>query len=297
MKQPTVGVIGQGFVGGSLTTVLAERGVRVLTYDKAGKVAEGGERRKLLSDVLKEALIVFVCLPTPMKPSGECDVSIVESMLDRMATGRGTVAVVKSTVSPGSTERWNKKLRGGLHIVFSPEFLREATALEDMRNQDRIVLGGPRPWINEVKQLFQWAFPKVPVIKTSSTTAEMVKYFTNVHLASRVVLSCEMMQVCAMLDAAGLNVDYDRVVEIAKYDRRLGGSHMAAPGDEGILGARGHCFPKDLAALVYLAGQLEIEPLLMKAILEKNLALVPPEHRDWEKMIGRAVSAEKQEPQ
>jgi UDPglucose 6-dehydrogenase len=325
----SVAIIGQGFVGGSLTTVLHERGFDVYVYDKAGKVAEGGinilaptvdldlsrvaqlaglprydEDRvpgeptetqnfvRACEEQEKFSGVYFVCLPTPMYEDGEADLRIVERTLNELAGIPGTrIAVVKSTIPPGTTERWNKMFEGtGLHVVFSPEFLTEANALDDMRNQNRIILGGPRPWINTVKLIFQRAFPKVPLIKTSSTTAEMVKYFTNVQLAARVVLSCELSQICEALDKNGMNIDYDKVVEYAKFDPRLGGSHMSVPGPEGIPGARGHCFPKDLNALTYVAKQVGVEPTVMEAVWKKNLEVVTPENRDWEKMHGRAVS-------
>jgi UDPglucose 6-dehydrogenase len=317
MNKKSILVVGAGFVGNSLSVVMAERGIDVYNYDINGKVAAGAiDPRTLgeinnISDVVKLVeqvpnftKILFICLPTPMREDGSCDLSIVEGVLDELANVPGErIAVVKSTVPPGSVEYWNKKygesgsglrLNGesgrNLHVIHNPEFLTEANALNDFRNQNRIILGGPRPWINKVKQLFQSAFPDVPIIKTSSTTSEMVKYFTNIHLAARVVLSCEFYQLCNKLDEMGLNIDYDKVVEYAKYDKRLGGSHMNVPGENSICGARSHCFPKDLAALVYLLDQLQIKPSLMKAIQEKNLAIVPPEHRDWEQMVGRAVS-------
>ncbi len=322
MKKSSVSVIGQGFVGGSLTTVLSERGLDVYVYDKTGKVAKGGktgclsdfrlpssvsqlvafcEKRKINDENHCAELdstfmgVYFVCVPTPMKETGECDTSIVEEVLDELSKCPGKrIAVVKSTVPPGTTSGWNKKYEGtGLRVVFNPEFLTEANALDDMRQQNRIILGGPRPHINKVKQLFQTAFPSVPIIKTNSTTAEMVKYFTNIQLAARVVLSCELAQVCEKLDEQGLDIDYDKVQEYACYDKRLGGSHMNVPGADGIAGSRGHCFPKDLAALVFLSKKLNIAPNLMEAIQQKNLAIVPREHRDWEQMLGRAISKNK----
>ena len=322
----SIAVIGQGFVGGSLTTVFAERGFDVYVYDKVGKVADGGipvlaptadldlNRAAQLAGVATKrepgegtpvqnfakacaeranfSGIFFVCLPTPMFEDGEADLSIVEGVLNELASVPGNrIAVVKSTVPPGSTERWNKLFEAtGLRVIFNPEFLTEANALDDMRNQNRVILGGPRPHINAVKLLFQRAFPKVPLIKTSSTTAEMVKYFTNVQLAARVVLSCELSQVCEALDKQGMNVDYDKVVEYAKQDPRLGGTHMNVPGPDGVPGARGHCFPKDLNALIYVARRLDVKPTVMNAVWQKNLEVVPSEHRDWEKMQGRAVS-------
>jgi UDPglucose 6-dehydrogenase len=260
MEKISVAVIGQGFVGGSLATVLSERNIDVYCYDKTGKVALGAvqpklfvdERRSLKTDVNRivssvEDLcefceyrnlknfsgIYFVCLPTPMNEDGSADLSIVDGVLDILAssTNKARIAVVKSTVPPGSTEKWNEKFKDtGLTVIFCPEFLTEANALNDMRNQNRIVLGGPRPQINNVKHLFEQAFPTVPIIKTSSTTAEMVKYFTNIHLAVKVSLANEFYQICESLDKSGMNIDYDKVVEYSTLDERLGKSHWKVPG-------------------------------------------------------------------
>lgn len=299
----SVAVIGQGFVGGTLTTVLSERGVPVFIYDKARKVAERYEAEATsIADLIATTEhrkdfsgIYFVCVPTPMNADGSADLSIVSGVLDELAIVPGQrIAVVKSTVPPGSTEAWNKEYeQTGLRVVFCPEFLTEANALEDMRNQSRIILGGPRPHINVVRMFFRSAFPAVPIIKTSSTMAEMVKYVTNVHLAARVVLSCELWQVCEALDRRGLNIDYDKVVEYASHDKRLGGSHMNVPGNDGVPGARGHCFPKDLNALIAVARQADVRPTVMEAVWKKNLEVIPPEARDWERMPGRAVSERK----
>lgn len=303
-------IIGQGFVGGSLTTVLAERGLDVYTYDKASKFAKGAKTWQVYGSNYTTSSLVehceklkgfsgiyFVCLPTPMNEDGSADLSIVEGVLKELANIPGDrIAVIKSTVPPGTTEGWNKAFeRTGLRVVFNPEFLREATALDDMRNQDRIVLGGPRPHINKVKQLFESAFPNVPIIKTSSSTAEMVKYVTNIHLAVKVALANEIYQICNALDAQGANIDYDKVVEYATLDKRLGQSHWKVPGpmpadDTGdpAFGFGGSCFVKDLNALVAVARQHGIAPKVMEGAWQKNLEVRP--QRDWEKLVGRAVS-------
>jgi len=318
----SIGVIGQGFVGGSLTTVFSERGETVYTYDKAGKKAPGGincfnhtnSRDADIPDSISKFVqecesttgfsgVFFVCVPTPMYEDGTADTSIVEGVLAEIANtsyssdSTERVAVVKSTVPPGSTEIWNKKFNDkGLHVVFNPEFLTEANAVNDMREQNRIVLGGPRPYINTVKNVFQRAFPKVPIVKTSSTTAEMVKYVTNCMLAVKVSFANEIAQICEALDADGLNIDYDKVVEYAKFDRRLGDSHWSVPGPvpthDGryVRGFGGHCFPKDINALMSVARHYDVKPTVMQAAWAKNLEIRGPNDRDWEKQIGRAVS-------
>jgi UDPglucose 6-dehydrogenase len=304
----SIAVIGQGFVGGSLTTVFSERGFGVYAYDKAGKYAKGslpshgdsaagypGSIAELIGDNEGGGTpgftnVYFVCLPTPMYEDGSADLSIVDGVLSELASIPGErIAVVKSTVPPGSVEEWNKKYGpSGLHVVFNPEFLTEANALNDMRNQNRIILGGPRPWVNEVKQVFESAFPGVPIVKTSSTIAEMVKYMTNNFLTVKVAFANEMAQICEALDKKGLNVDYDKVVEYAKYDQRLGNSHWSVPGPDGNRGFGGHCFPKDVNAMISVAKGLGVEPKVLSASWEKNLEV--RQDRDWEKQVGRAVS-------
>lgn len=316
----SIAVIGQGFVGGSLATVFSERKFRVFAYDIAGVLATGAEwptnqsgfpfPPKSLEEFVEScekndsfAGVYFVCLPTPMMPSGEADVSIVGSVLNALddIPGRSDrIAVVKSTVPPGTTAGWNEQLNN-VSVIFSPEFLTEANALNDMRNQDRIILGGPRPHINRVRDVFRRAFPKVRIIKTGPTTAEMVKYVTNVHLATKVALANEFYQICGALDDKGLNIDYDKVIEYASFDQRLGKTHWQVPGpmpadDTGdpAFGFGGSCFVKDINALIYQAKQLGVDPKVMLGAWTKNLEVRP--QRDWEKLKGRAVSTlEKEE--
>ena len=308
MNSKSIAVIGQGFVGGSLTTVFSEHGFDVYAYDKSGKYVKDaspchGDASEgypcSVADLIGNneggatpgfSGVYFVCLPTPMYEDGSADLRIVENVLEELSSIPGDrIAVVKSTVPPGSTENWNQKFNSnGLHIVFNPEFLTEANALDDMRNQSRIILGGPRPWINTVKQVFQAAFPKVPLIKTSSTTAEMVKYMTNNFLTVKVAFANEMAQICEALDKSGLNVDFDKVVEYAKYDPRLGESHWSVPGPDGHRGYGGSCFCKDINAMISIARDLDVDPKVMQAAWDKNLEVRP--ERDWEQLIGRAVS-------
>jgi len=315
VKKNSIAAIGAGFVGGSFTTGMSHA-FNVYSYDKAGNIAKFGiveftdnkgfrYRPENIPQFVEacEAESTFlgifcVAVPTPMYEDGECDVSIVESVLSEIAStpvsntkAKSRIAMVKSTVPPGSVERWNKMFNEkGLEVIHNPEFLTERNALEDFKNQDRIVLGGPHKAVNRVKQMYQTAFPNVSIIKTSSTTSEMVKYFTNIQLAVRVILSSELWQLTNALNDKGLNVDYDKVKEYANYDKRLGGSHMNVPGDNGVAGARGHCFPKDLNALIAVAKQVGVLPTVMEAAWQKNIEVVPAEHRDWELMKGRAVS-------
>ena len=279
----TLGIIGQGFVGTAVNEGLAKH-YDIETYDIAkDSTCESLKELDAKSD------IIFVCLPTPMKKDGACHLGIIEPVLEELNQlqifdGMGYAVktiVVKSTIPPGTTKQWNEKFKC-IDIVFNPEFLTEANAVEDFNNQNRIILGGPRPATTELRRLYSKVFPKAHIIKTDSTHAEMVKYLTNSFLATKVSFANEIYQVCEKL-----NIDYDKVVEYATLDDRLGKSHWNVPGPDGDFGFGGHCLPKDLSALIYLAMNLDTETNVLNAVEETND--VVRKNRDWENMKGRAV--------
>jgi len=136
---------------------------------------------------------------------------------------------------------------------------------------------------NGIKQIFSKVFPKAHIIKTNSTYAEMVKYVTNTFLSVKVSFANEIYQLCNEVGA-----DYDKVIEYATMDERLGDSHWGVPGHDGDFGFGGHCFPKDLAAFLYLTKELGTIDNVLSAAQRTNDAV--RWDRDWEKMEGRAVS-------
>ena len=271
-----IGIVGQGFVGTAVHEGLKQH-FKIETYDIAKT-----STCKSLADLSEKSDVVFVCLPTPMKKDGSCHIDIVEStLLGLDVINECKTVVVKSTIPPGTTEKWNS-LFTNIQVVFNPEFLTEANSVEDFKNQNRIIIGGPRPATTKVKRVFAKAFPKVPIIKTGSTTAEMVKYFLNCFLATKVSFANEMYQICDKLD-----IDYDKVIEYAKYDDRLGKSHLNVPGPDGDFGYGGHCFPKDVKALIEVAMSYDMNPTMLIATNEKNNEV--RKDRNWEKQEGRAV--------
>ena len=275
-----IGIIGQGFVGNAIYQKIKNY-FDVLTYD-LDKSKSNSKRE----DLIFKSDTIFLCLPTPMNNDGSCNVDILQTELeniDLITDNQETkkTIVIKSTVSPGTTSKWNS-LYSSLDLVFNPEFLTEANAVEDFNNQNRIILGGPRPATTELRRLYSKVFPKAHIIKTDSTHAEMVKYLTNSFLATKVSFANEIYQVCKKL-----NIDYDKVVEYATLDDRLGKSHWNVPGPDGDFGFGGHCLPKDLSALIYLAMNLDTETNVLNAVEETND--VVRKNRDWENMKGRAV--------
>tara|TARA_Y100000034_G_scaffold130673_1_gene189689 strand:- start:4502 stop:5449 length:948 start_codon:yes stop_codon:yes gene_type:complete len=263
--------------------------IHICSVVESMKAQEGFEEKPPLYHLVHNTWgPIFICVPTPMRRDGSCDVSIVECVVRELnehakTKGHPVVVVIKSTVVPGTTARLDEEC-DFLHVCFNPEFLYERSSVEDFKNQDRIIIGGPRAGTAVLKQLYERAYPQVPVTKTSSTIAEMVKYTTNCFLATKVALANEFKQICDTLD----DVDYDKVVEYATKDKRLGQSHWAVPGPDGQFGFGGSCFPKDLNALMALASEQGVKPTVMSGVWEKNLELRPG--KDWEQLKGRAVT-------
>lgn len=271
----SIGIIGQGFVGNAIYQKF-KNFYNISTYDLDSSKSNSTQEETMSKD------IIFVCLPTPMSEDGTCYTGIVEKAIDDINSfGKCKIAVIKSTVPPGTADRLNT-LYKDMYVAFNPEFLTERNAVEDFNNQNRIILGGPRPATTKLKQIYSKIFPKVHIIKTGPTHAEFVKYFTNCFLATKVSFANEMYQLIS-----ALGHDYDKVVEYATLDSRLGDSHWAVPGPDGDLGYGGHCFPKDLSALIKLGENYRVKHTLLKAVEEKNNEV--RKNRDWERMKGRAI--------
>ncbi len=272
----SIGIIGQGFVGNAIYQKFKNY-YDIKTFDIKGIMHCTSNKQDTMS-----CDIVFVCLPTPMNKNGSCHIDIVEkAVADISDLNKDNIVVIKSTVPPGTVAKLNKKFPS-LNIVFNPEFLTEANAVEDFNNQTRIILGGPRKGTTKLKTLYSKVFPKATIVKTDSTYAEMVKYVTNSFLATKVSFANEMYEICE-----GLDVDYDKVIEYACYDERLGKSHWNVPGPDGDFGYGGHCFPKDVKALIEVSTALNVFPLMLIAADEKNE--IVRKNKDWKDMKGRAI--------
>lgn len=270
-----IGIVGQGFVGNAVYQKFKNY-FEVLTYD-----IEEEKGNSTFFDIAN-CKIVFICVPTPMNRDGSCNTDSVEWVVKELSDYVSTeIIVIKSTVPPGTTARLNSLVKN-IDIIFNPEFLTEANAIEDFNNQDRIILGGPRPATTELRRIYTKVFPKAHIIKTDSSHAEMVKYLTNSFLSTKVSFANEIYQICQEL-----KIDYDKVVEYATLDSRLGKSHWQVPGPDGDYGFGGHCFPKDLNALLYLSDNLDTDNNVLTAAIETNDKV--RKNRDWESMTGRAV--------
>lgn len=268
-----VGVIGNGFVGEAQAFAFSPiADLRIYDIDPLKCTHTQQE--------VNECDFIFVCVPTPMAKSGAQDLSYVEKVFEDAV--EGPVYIIKSTILPGTTLNLQEKYPN-LNIIFSPEFLTERTAKLDMITQARIVLGGNQSNVDAVSKLFEQRFMNRHIIKTDSTTAELIKYMNNTFFATKVSIMNEFKQ---LSDKIGANWD-DALYGFAS-DGRVGDSHLHVPGPDGQLGYGGTCFPKDVNAILKFAKKLNVNLNTILGGWVTNLEVRP--EKDWEKDKGRAVS-------
>ena len=123
----TLGIIGQGFVGTAVFEGLKEHYI-IETYDISKE-----STCKSLDEIYGKSEVLFLCLPTPMDINGSCHLGIIEPVLKELNSFGKKIIVVKSTIPPGTTEKWNSEYKN-LDIVFNPEFLTERSAKFDFIN-------------------------------------------------------------------------------------------------------------------------------------------------------------------
>ena len=253
-RQAKIGIVGIGFVGAAVKHWFEKKKYPLFLYDKYKKIGSPQE--------INKADIVFICVPTPSfrKKEGFDDSAISESL--KNLSGE-KIVVIKSTILPGSTEKFQKKFPQH-KILFNPEFLRERTACEDFIHPDRQILGVTQKSKSAAKKIMN-LLPKAPYQKVIEVKeAEMVKYMANSFLAMKVVFANEFYDLCQKV-----GIDYNGVKEGTGKDHRIGESHLDVFQD-GYRGYGGSCFPKDINTIIKFASDNKINMPLLKKIREIN---------------------------
>ncbi|WP_243291396.1 UDP-glucose/GDP-mannose dehydrogenase family protein [Bacillus sp. FJAT-47783] len=218
---------------------------------------------------VQEAEVIFLTVGTPSRDDGSSDLSYLHAALDDLAKHIHSykTIVIKSTVPPGTNVNgYERLLKKGVNpklfnIVSNPEFLREGSAIYDSRYPERIVIGVQKhdeTSIPIMKSVYKGI--EAPLVVTSLSGAEMIKYASNAFLATKISFINEMARICDQYD-----VDVTDVAKGIGLDSRIG-PHFLQAG----IGYGGSCFPKDLQALEYSAKQKNIEPSLLNAVQQIN---------------------------
>jgi len=291
-----VGILGRGFVGGSLEKFFKENceDLDVTSYDVCDDIDINQGYEKLVDN----SQLIFVCLPTPMDKLGECYIEIVKKaciMLDSMVTKKNKkiVLVIKSTMAPMST--YNIQAQVSSQVYINPEFLTERTAYQDVCNTDKHLLGCaaydrviPTHDVeleDDIVEFFEKCWPESKAIVCSSVEAEMIKYLTNSFFAYKVFFANHVFNLCS-----NLNVDYDQFINNATYiDPRLGDEHWKVPGPDGNFGFGGKCLPKDFKGFIELSRKLGVNQDsvdILDSVWNANKVL---RKKDWEGIDGTTL--------
>jgi nucleotide sugar dehydrogenase len=274
----TIGVIGWGFVGQATGKGLTKnKGNKLFIYDK--------QRTSplTLEEVVQKSEFIFICVPTPMHSDySGMSMAIVDEVAGQVATAaRGTdkIAIVKSTVLPGTVASYIKKYPK-INWAMNPEFLTQNNANKDFLNPARTVIGASSPKVGErIKKLYQTIYPKSqPYYLMDTTSAELTKYMSNNMLATKVLIADEFYFLAKKVKA-----DYNKVREAVEADPRIG-THLKVPGPDGDVGFGGACFPKDMIGVLGLSKKLKVDMSALSAIWQKNLKI--RKNRDWEHMTS-----------
>ena len=270
-------VVGSGVTGQATGKGFVEHGQKVIFYDiddkkLAALEEEGYEVSTSLPSAVQDCDVIFVCVPTPTV-NGAMNFSFVEDAIIAVSralerSNRYCVIALRSTVVPFTTrckvlplvEQYStKKIGEEMGICMNPEFLREKSALKDFLSPDRIVIG---EYDSRSGDLLEKAYSPInaPTIRTNLDTAEMIKYASNLFLASKISFFNEMHII-----AQNAGVDSATLSKAVSLDSRI--------GEYGVYGGRpfdGKCLPKDLEAFRAFVRSLNLNPKLLDAVSYVN---------------------------
>lgn len=288
----TIACIGHGYVGLVSAAVFADLGNTVWvvgrTKSKIDSLKKGiapfyepgleelvkrnvAAGRLLFTLDYKEAVdpseIIFICVGTPPKESGEADLTSVFAAAESIgkALVGYKVVVTKSTVPPGTNKKiaeiieHNKPEGASFAICSVPEFLREGTAIADTLHPDRVVIGTTSQRAeNMLLELHKSIDGKT--ILCNVETAELIKYASNSFLATKISFA----NAIAFLSET-VGADAEKVLEGVGMDKRIGRSFLYSG-----VGYGGSCFPKDVSALIAIAREHDYNFSILKAVDEVN---------------------------
>lgn len=252
-----VGIIGLGHVGRNVCDRLVGLGVEVVAFDRASGEAYPG-------DALAGCDFAVVCVGTSSRADGSADLDDVRAAIEQLPTER---VLLRSTVPPGTTDALVEQ--SGKQICFSPEYVGETSFSRlrwDAWAQDELfwILGGaPATTRWFAARISEIHGPEPRLYQTTATEAEIVKYMENSYFAVKVTFVNEFYELCQRTGA-----DWFTVREAWLADPRVERDHTAVlPRERGYAG---RCLPKDVAALLATAGDLELPMPLLAATREAN---------------------------
>ena len=304
-------VIGCGYVGLVTGACLAAAGHEVICTDidekridllKAGKVPiyeehldevlQRAEAEKKLTytseagEAIRAGDVIFICVGTPPKESGEADLSAIDHVARQIAgAARSPKLVVEKSTVPALTGVQLQKALAAyspgsgpkFQVASNPEFLREGTAVEDFFHPDRVVVGvedaAAAVTLREIYQpildrkfhcpIHAGGCPRETageLLVTTINSAELIKHASNSFLALKISYANVISDLCERIGA-----DVEEVTHAMGLDPRIGAQFLKAG-----LGFGGFCFPKDIQAFIHLSATVGVDFEMLRAAERVN---------------------------
>jgi UDPglucose 6-dehydrogenase len=259
-KQPKIGIVGLGFVGGAIRDNMADNCNLILVDNDPSR---GQHTYKDLSDCEG----IFIAVPSPQGADGKCDTSILESVLEKLKDYKGVI-ISKCTAPPSTYDELGKRYS---NLVHAPEFLTAVNASRDYANGKFAIIGGTVvAYQREAERIIRLGQHGLGsnVQFCSLGEASLAKYTINCFMSTKVIFMNELEK---LANVGGMS--YTKIASMVTMDERIGKSHMQVPGPDGYYGFGGACFPKDTAAMLKYAEEQGAEMAVLNAAVKKNTLL------------------------
>jgi nucleotide sugar dehydrogenase len=246
-----IGIIGFGFVGNAVYSSYKDKVECVIKDEQQGYQCS-------YSDI-KQCDAIFVCVPSPESANGDCDSSILQSVIENLSDYSGVI-ISKVTAPPDVYSALKAN-----NLFYVPEFLTARNSVEDYKNTKNLIIGGSKDH-QMAEYIIKLGLPNIEHVRyVTLKEASIIKYTANTFLSVKVVFMNEIKQLCDKI-----SVDYDTVKDSIRLDDRIGSTHLDVPGHDGLFGYGGACFPKDMSALLKFSEKNNSELLLIKLSMLKN---------------------------
>jgi UDPglucose 6-dehydrogenase len=314
-----VGIVGLGFVGLSLSSVLASKDISTIGIDTdkekckmitSGKppffepelektLKEGLSKKFLISDdfsLLLDCELIFVTVGTPQRDDGSIELGIIKDAIRKISqiigkSKKSQTVIIKSTVVPGTMknvilpilEKGSRKKAGKeFGLISNPEFLQESSAIKNTKFPHLIILGGYQTqFMRKFGKFLTKIHPDTKIVVTNHQTAEMIKYANNSFLATKISFINQLSNICQKIP----EVNVDEIAKAIGLDPRIGQQFLNAGPGYG-----GSCLPKDMKALINFSNKVGVKPVLLNAVEEINVKQLNQIISLLEKKLGKINS-------
>jgi len=314
-----VGIVGLGFVGLSLSSVLASKDISTIGIDTdkekckmiaSGKppffepelektLKEGLSKKFLISDdfsLLLDCELIFVTVGTPQRDDGSIELGIIKDAIRKISqiigkSKKSQTVIIKSTVVPGTMknvilpilEKGSRKKAGKeFGLISNPEFLQESSAIKNTKFPHLIILGGYQTqFMRKFGKFLTKIHPNTKIVVTNHQTAEMIKYANNSFLATKISFINQLSNICQKIP----EVNVDEIAKAIGLDPRIGQQFLNAGPGYG-----GSCLPKDMKALINFSNKVGVKPVLLNAVEEINVKQLNQIISLLEKKLGKINS-------